>query len=265
MSGVERVEGAGVELAYEEHGAGVPVVLVHGTALTRLSWREVAGELARDMRVIAYDRRGYGESGAPEPYTGTTIEEQAEDAAALVDALDASPALLGGHSAGALVALDLLIRRPELVRAAVLIEPPVFALSIHGAEALGAMRERIEEAARSGGPAAAVEAFLTADEGEELLERLGPERAEAIRASARAAFADFGAANGWEFTRRRLRAIELPVAVVRGTRSGPVWREVAAELAGLIGSAELLELESGHIPQLERPRELAAIVRGLAA
>ena len=71
-------------------------------------------------RVIAYDRRGYGASGAPEPYEGTTVEEQAEDAAALLRALDAAPAVVFGDGFGALVALDLVKRHAALVRAVVL-------------------------------------------------------------------------------------------------------------------------------------------------
>ena len=63
------VEGAGVELAYEETGTGPAVVLVHGMADDRAAWpAEIPG-----LRTIAYDRRGYGESSAPEPYDRTTV------------------------------------------------------------------------------------------------------------------------------------------------------------------------------------------------
>src|SRR3954470_24709964 len=101
-------EGAGVELAYETAGpspASPPVLLVHDMASDRHALPLVAG-----ARSIRYDRRGYGESGAPEPYAGTTVMEQAEDAAALLGALGVSAAVVAGIGFGALIALDLAVR-----------------------------------------------------------------------------------------------------------------------------------------------------------
>lgn len=260
-----RVPGAGVELAYDESGAGPSVLLVHGTALTRLSWRETVEALGGGVRAIAYDRRGYGDSDTPEPYAATSIEEQAEDAAALVRALEAAPAVVCGHSCGAVVALDLLLRHRDLVRGAVLIEPPLLSLSPQGEQTLGEVREAVAEAARKGGVHAAVEALAESQHGPGLLEAVGAERAEAIRASARGAFADFGAASAWAFSRRELRVIEAPVTVLRGARASPVNREVAEEVAGLIGSAQLRELDAGHAAPLDDPAGVAAAVRELAA
>ena len=261
---VARVSGAGVELAYEESGAGRPVLLVHGTGLTRLAWRETVEALAGSVRAIAYDRRAYGDSEAPEPYLATTIEEQAEDAAALLRALGATPAVVCGHSAGAVVALDLLLRHSALVRGAVLVEPPLLALAPTGAEMLSELREEIEDAARERGPGAAVEALLTGRAGEGVLDVLGPERAEAARASVRGALADFGAVTGWELRRRALRAIEQPVLVLSGARSREIYREVAALLADLVGSAELRELDAGWAGPLEDPVGVAAAIRDVA-
>ena len=110
-------------------------------------WAPVAERLAAGARVLAYDRRGYGASGAPEPYERTTVEEQAEDAAALLRALDAAPALLCGTDIGALVCLDLLKRHPGLASGAVLVEPPLYAFVPDAAEALA--DERVGAGGRS--------------------------------------------------------------------------------------------------------------------
>ena len=88
------------------------MVLVHGIAGDRSVWRELAELL--DSRTIAYDRRAYGESGAPEPYGGTTVGEHADDLASLVAATEAAPAVLCGHGFGALVCLDVMLRFPDL-------------------------------------------------------------------------------------------------------------------------------------------------------
>jgi pimeloyl-ACP methyl ester carboxylesterase len=101
------VEGAGVPLACFERGSGPAVLLVHGMADRAAGWEATAAGLAGEARPIAYDRRGYGGSGAPEPYERTTVEEQAEDAAALLASLGAAPAVMCGRDCGALVCLDL--------------------------------------------------------------------------------------------------------------------------------------------------------------
>src|SRR4051812_10076643 len=75
------VEGAGVALASEGRGAGRGIVLVHGMASPAAALLHLAEPLEAEARVVAYDRRGYGGSGAPEPYERTTVNEQAEDLA----------------------------------------------------------------------------------------------------------------------------------------------------------------------------------------
>src|SRR5689334_15431489 len=138
------VEGAGVELAYEERGDGPPVVLVHGMAADREVWAHVAAALEGDARVIAYDRRGYGGSGAPEPYEATTAAEQAEDLVALLDATGARGAVAAGADFGALVVLDVLLRHPGALRAAVLVGPPLMQFVPEAMEPMAAERLALE-------------------------------------------------------------------------------------------------------------------------
>jgi pimeloyl-ACP methyl ester carboxylesterase len=253
------VEAAGVPLAYEERSTGEPLLLVHGTACDRSVWEELVTALPEGLRAIFYDRRGYGESGAPEPYGGTTVEEQADDAAALLEALDAAPALLCGHDLGALVSLDLLRRRPELARGAVLVEPPLLALSPRGPDVMSELREAIQQGAHDRGPGGAVTAFLVYVAGEAVLDLLGSRRVERATQAARAFAADLAAAPRWSFARRELRAIEAPVVVVAGLHGGP-WREPAEELSALLANARLVEVPGSHFVQLEQPEALAEAV-----
>ncbi len=104
------IEGAGVELHYAERGSGDAVLLVHETADAGRGWVPVLGRLATRARVIAYDRRGYGKSGAPQVYERTSVNEQGEDAAALLRGLGAVPAVVVGAGFGAPSVLDLLVR-----------------------------------------------------------------------------------------------------------------------------------------------------------
>jgi pimeloyl-ACP methyl ester carboxylesterase len=259
------VEAGGLALAYDDSGGGPPVVLVHGTATARTVWRETTEALAAEpgtARTIAYDRRAYGDSGAPEPYGGTTVGEQADDLAALIEALNAAPAAVCGHELGALAALDLAVRRPELVTRAVLIEPPMLWLVAAGTDAVGALREAVAGAARERGSAGAVRAYLEAVGGPDVAELLGPQRLEAAEASPRAFAADLAAAASWTGGRKELRALEAPITLVSGSRSSRVRREAAEALAAMVPGSALETVESGHFAHLEQPAEIAAAIRG---
>jgi 3-oxoadipate enol-lactonase len=108
----------GIELAYEVSGAGMPVVLLHGFPFNRTLWREQAEALSGHYRVITVDLRGHGETAAtPEP---ATMEEMAEDVAALLDELGVARVVLGGLSMGGYVALAFTRLFPERVRALLL-------------------------------------------------------------------------------------------------------------------------------------------------
>jgi pimeloyl-ACP methyl ester carboxylesterase len=221
----------GVDLAFEMGGEGPATVLVHGMGATAGVWGTL-DELPG--RTIAYDRRGYGDSSAPEPYTATTVNEQAEDLAAVVESLGAAPALLAGADFGALVVLDALLRHPRAARAAVLVDPPLHQFAPEATEALSAERLALEEALREGGPQLAVERWLgpSAD----------PARVEAARRSAPAFFADYGGLATLPLARGQLRALSLPIGVVGrggepllqlapGARAYADWREAVAALA----------------------------------
>lgn len=116
-----RIRVNGASLYYEEQGAGEPIVGIHGTGSSAAMWAEAAPELATRGRVVLYDRRGSSRSERPEPYA-TNVREQADDAAALIDALGAAPAIVIGRSYGGAVALDLALRYPDRVRALVQLE-----------------------------------------------------------------------------------------------------------------------------------------------
>jgi pimeloyl-ACP methyl ester carboxylesterase len=230
LLGMATIEGAGVPLAYEETGSGPAVVLVHGMAADRSSWADTSAALAHEARVVAYDRRGYGDSGAPEPYERTTVAEQAEDAAALLRALEAEPAVACGRDIGALVALDLLLRHPGLLRAAVLVDVPAFQLVPEATEALSAERALLEEALRDGGPAAAVTAWLAA-------RGVAGERARRAALRPRAFFADFGGQATLPLSRRELRGLDVPVIVLDGAGAPAHVRAAGDALAALLPAA----------------------------
>jgi non-heme chloroperoxidase len=90
---------APIELYYEDHGSGQPVVLIHGYPLDGHSWeKQLPALLESGKRVITYDRRGFGRSS--QPATGYDYDTFAADLKALVDRLDLREAVLAGFSMG---------------------------------------------------------------------------------------------------------------------------------------------------------------------
>ncbi|MFZ4175023.1 alpha/beta fold hydrolase [Streptomyces griseoincarnatus] len=88
-----------IELYYEDHGSGQPVVLIHGYPLDGHSWeKQTAALLAAGYRVITYDRRGFGQSG--QPTTGYDYDTFAADLNTVMETLDLRDAVLVGFSMG---------------------------------------------------------------------------------------------------------------------------------------------------------------------
>ena len=90
---------AAIEICYEDHGAGQPVVLIHGYPLSGRAWdKQVPALLEAGYRVITYDRRGFGQSS--QPVTGYDYDTFAADLSMLMERLDLHDAVLAGHSMG---------------------------------------------------------------------------------------------------------------------------------------------------------------------
>ena len=89
-----------VEIYYEDHGAGQPVVLIHGYPLSGRAWdKQVPALLEAGYRVITYDRRGFGKSSRL--VVGYDCDTFAADLHALLEHLDVRDAVLAGHPMGA--------------------------------------------------------------------------------------------------------------------------------------------------------------------
>lgn len=224
-------EGAGIELAYEETSAtppGTPVLLIHDIASDRLGPPVVPG-----ARSIRYDRRGYGDSGAPEPYVGTTVMEQAEDAAALLRSLGLPGAVVAGLGFGALIALDLALRHAPLVRAVVAADPPLYAFVPDANEELAEQRRVLQDSMATGGPDAAVAAWLAGRADAAAIER--------AKASPRGFFADYAGLASWPVTRAQLRSLTIPVVLV--TSPSTPWHVARATeaIAALVPGAQRRE------------------------
>lgn len=249
-------------LYHEVRGNGPAVLMIPGATGDAGYLAPLADHLADDYTVVTYDRRGNSRSPRPPEWTKTSTEEQADDAAGLLEALGLAPALVYGTSGGAIIALDLLLRHTHLVGGAVLHEPPMIGVLEEPGETASTLHAVIENGMRRGGPAAAAEDFLRHVTGGavDCLDRSVWER---MLANGETLFGiEFGIFESYRPDDSTLAAVQVPVTLTTGRETLPLFREAATWVAARLG-AEVEEVPGGHSPHLDRPRELAEAIRPL--
>ncbi|MGD8243753.1 MAG: alpha/beta fold hydrolase [Anaerolineae bacterium] len=113
-----RAHANGIDIYYEVHGSGDPLILINGLGYDLWMWHKMIPGLAEHLQVIVFDNRGVGKTDQPEgPYTAQML---ADDTAGLLEALGIPQVVVLGHSMGGFVAQALALSRPELVHKLVL-------------------------------------------------------------------------------------------------------------------------------------------------
>ena len=108
-----KVKANDIDIYYETHGSGDPLVLISGLGYDSWIWHQMVPGLAENFQVIIFDNRGCGKSDKPPG--AYSAEMLAEDTAGLIQALGFEKAAVYGHSMGGLVAQALVIDKPEIV------------------------------------------------------------------------------------------------------------------------------------------------------
>jgi esterase len=248
----------GVRLYYEEQGSGAPILCIHGAGSSAVLWRGAVQKLARLGRAIAYDRRGYGQSERPDPCERMNVAEHANDAAALLDALQAMPAVVIARSYGGEVATDLALRYPGRVRALVLLEAAPVDLLPGAAEWTRALRDRLREVAAQAGEDAVGEALIGAALGEGAWSSLPDEVRGVFTHNGPPALADLE--GQWlKADTAALAAIEQPVLLVAATDSPPEFRDPNDVMAAALPNARTALVGGGHLIDPAAPEVLTFV------
>jgi pimeloyl-ACP methyl ester carboxylesterase len=241
------------------------VVFLHAGVADRRSWREVAEVLAPSVTVVAYDRRGYGQSvPSPGPFS------HVEDLFAVLDALAAGSVWLVGNSMGGGLALDAVLSAPDRVAGLVLLSPSVSGAPEHDIGTDPEIRffeKGITRAMETGDhdEINRLETWLWLDGPAGPEGRVGGEaRQLALEMNAVILGHDIpedvggSGVDAWG----RLDEVRLPATVACGDRDVPFLVARSRELAQRLPQGGHRVLEGvAHLPSLEQPAAVAALVR----
>ncbi|GAA4897110.1 alpha/beta fold hydrolase [Streptomyces coeruleoprunus] len=260
------VNSNGIRLSYERTGEGDPVLLIMGSGATGSVWtvHQTPALHRAGYETVTFDNRGAGASDAPPGRYA--LADVVADTIGLIEALGIGPCRVVGASLGAMIAEEVAVAAPHLVRSAVLIATRARGDAVRRAQ-VEAEQALLESGVRLPPRYAATRSVL---------EMLSPRTLN-----------DDGAAGMWleiyelsgggattggqawidtcEDRRDRLRRIEVPCRVVAFTDDLITPPHLAAEVADLIPDCDLVEIpDCGHLGHLERPEEVnTAIVEFL--
>ena len=255
------IKARGSNLYYEEKGEGPPILLIPPSGATASTWGAVFGDLAGAGRVIAYDRRGYSRSRGE---VVRSASEHALDAAAVLEAADAWPAVAVGTSAGATIALDLAVRRPDLVRAVVVHEAAWRALRHPTASGVGTLA-RMQWLAWRGRYPEAAETLLrwvyAYRDGGSAWDEFPEQWRRTAREHGRSVVADLRASMGGYPRSGNLATITAPVVCTYGSRSRGYMRAITRALAQAIPTATVREIDgAAHAVAFDAPGNFVQVI-----
>lgn len=259
-----RVNGADYHVV--ERGVGESVVFAHGLLMSSAMFEHQIEMLAPRYRCIAFDWRGQGASETTRG--GYGIDELTEDAAALLEALDAAPCHFVGLSMGGFVGMRLALRRPELLRSLVLLnttaEPDTRVRALRYS-ILGAI-------ARTAGVRPVLGPAMTTLFGHTFLRdpaRAGERdrwRAHLLAIDRAGAVRSLKGVVHRRGIGERLREIRVPTLVIAGEEDAAMPRPRLEGLAAGIQGAHLVVVpRAGHSSSVEQPEAVTEAIAGFLA
>ncbi len=235
-------------IGYEQRGSGSPVVLLHPFPFSRAIWSGLTEVLATRHRVITVDARGFGESRLGDE--GYTVDDLADDLAALLAELGIARAAVLGMSMGGYTALAFAIRHPSRLAALVLADTRAAADSAETRKARDGAIGRI----RATGAAPYLDGSLA----RLLSPAASPELVSFLRARAETRATSLIA--GIEALRDRpdrtneLGAIRVPTLAIRGSADQVTPAADMQQMAGAIAGATFATIPgAGHLSHVEAP------------
>lgn len=262
-----KIESNGIEIYYEIHGSGQPLLLITGLGYGLWYWQSLVAELSDHYQVITFDNRGAGKSSQPDgPYT---VSIMAADAAGLLDKLELTQVAVLGHSLGGFIAQELAVKRPDLVGKLIL------ASTNHGGmkvipvtpEALEIMTSREGdpvELVKRGIEIACAPGFVEKhpDVVKDLIDYRFTNPVPSAQYHAQVAAGAGTAAYSDAQVDERMASIKVPVLIVSGKYDCVVPPGNADLMAEKIEQAEIVLIpDTGHMFPIENPAAAADVLK----
>lgn len=259
--------GNGITLHYVDEGKGTPVIFVHGSLSDGGYWTDQVDRFAEHYRAIAYSRR-YNYPNNNPARRGYSAVTDAEDLRAFIHALHLGRVVVIGHSYGALTALFLAAKHPEVVRTLVLAEPPAISLlkDLPGDEAktgkamfediqrrmVAPMQQAFRRGDREAGVAVFIDYVFNDPHAWDKMTRAA--RDETLRDAHEW---DVMMGTGTLFPPiepRAIRRITAPVLLLSGSKTYPFLKLITEQLGRLLPNSETIVLpDAGHQMWYQEP------------
>jgi len=280
---MERAHVNGVELEYDVHGSGEPVLLVHGGLLADENTPLALEPALTDKYVVInYHRRGFAGSSRPvEGAPRITIETHVADAKALLDELGVEKTHVVGHSLGGTISIQLALDHPDTVQTLALMEPAIMAAiaksqaspeeAVENQKKFMEGMAHVNEIYKSGDKRGALTAFLETRAGgafREVLDWLTTtgEFDQAVKDADTFLGVEMPAAYMWNFTPDTAKEITQPVLSILGSHSPERAQKVHGILKQWLPQTQTLVLpKADHALPLMDPPGIAEAVAGWVA
>jgi len=238
----------GVNIYYEDHGAGPPVLLSHGYSATSGMWKGEVEALKGSYRVVTWDMRGHGQSDSPEDQALYSEAHSVADMAAILRHLGIDRAVIGGLSLGGYMSLAFNVAYPAMVRALMLFDTGPGYRNPKGREAWNQTAEARARAFETKGLAS----LGNSDE-----VRISTHRsAEGLARAARGMLAQFDSR-----IMESLEHISVPTLVLVGENDEPFLGATEYMAAKIPGAKKVMVAGAGHAANLHQPAAFQAVVR----
>ena len=251
----------GVNIYYESHGSGFPLVFAYGLGGNTDEWAGQIPALSQRYRFIIWDPRGHGRSESPPGREQYGLRISAEDLRGLLDYLGIDIAYVGGLSMGGGISSRFCVAHPERV-AALLIIDSASASGLPMAPEMRTMREKSIELAETQGMAAVADYCIQANPNLRTQAEAGPEALDGLRKMF-LTLNPTGYANTIrsmlepDFPTERMQEIAAPTLVLVG-KEDPAREAAYLTHTKIPGSQYVIIPEAGHLSNLDKPEEFNA-------